>query len=171
MTVETISFAILAVLAIAGAFGLILSRNPVYALLYTLLTMFSLAAMFLNLHAEFIAVIQVIVYAGAIMVLFLFVINLLNLQTEDVEPVKYNLRTAGAFFIGLLLLVELLYSIGRGTAYLSPDRFSESFSYGKVEPIGQALMTAYVFPFEMISVILIVALIGAMIIAKKHAVR
>lgn len=168
MTLETITFALLAILAIAGGFGLILSRNPVYALLYTLLTMFSLAALFLNLHAEFIAVIQVIVYAGAIMVLFLFVINLLNLQTEDVEPVQYTPRTYLAFLIGFGFLAELLYAF-RGTERLIP-RVNPTFSYGKVESIGQALMTAYVFPFEMISVILLVALIGAMIIAKKHAV-
>lgn len=168
MNLETITFAILAVLAIAGGFGLILSRNPVYALLYTLLSMFSLAALYLNLHAEFIAAIQVIVYAGAIMVLFLFVINLLNLQVEDVEPVQYNFRTIGAFGLGAAFLMELLYAL-RGVGSLIP-RSTATFSYGKVEPVGQALLTGYVFPFEMISIILLVALMGALIIAKKHAV-
>lgn len=169
MSVETITFAILAVLALAGGFGLILSRNPVYALLYTLLSMFCVAGLFLTLHAEFLAAIQVIVYAGAIMVLFLFVINLLNLQVEDVEQVYYNWRTMGAMLLGLGFLVELLLAF-RGTGLLDKSRAGEVFSYGKVEPIGHVLMTGYVFPFEMISVILLVALMGALIIAKKHAV-
>jgi NADH-quinone oxidoreductase subunit J len=171
MELSTIAFAVLGTLALAGGFGLILSRNPIYALLYTLLSMFAIAGLFLTLQAEFLAVVQVIVYAGAIMVLFLFVINLLNLTTEDVDPIKYDFRTILSMVLGLGFLLELLVAF-RGTEKLKYDpSVVAGFSYGKVEPIGYALMTDYVFPFEMISVILLVALMGAVIIAKKYSAQ
>ncbi|MFN8921693.1 MAG: NADH-quinone oxidoreductase subunit J, partial [Sphingobacteriia bacterium] len=126
---------------------------------------FAIGGLFLSLGNEFLAVVQIIVYAGAIMVLFLFVIMLLNLSEEDMEPNDLTVNRAFSYMLGLAFLAELLYAFG-GLQAAMPE-YKGPF-VGKVEPIGRYLMTDYVFPFEMISVVLLVALLGAMAIAKKH---
>ena len=161
----TIAFLVLAVIAIAGAVGLVASRNPVYSILLLVLNMFAIGGLYLTLQAEFLAVIQIIVYAGAIMVLFLFVVMLLNLNESSAEEFKYDWRRGAAFVLGLAFLAELLYAFTDADKLLGP---SPAFSVGKVEPVGLQLMTTYLFPFEMISVILLAALLGAIVIAKKH---
>ena len=147
----------------AGALGLVVHRNPVYCALFLILALFCISGLFLLLQAEFIAVIQIIVYAGAIMVLFLFVIMLLNMGNEASFREKFSVAKGAALLLGVLLLVLLGKAIwpSAQTGVVSP------FSYGKVEMIGHLLFTEYVFPFEAISVILLAALIGAVIIARK----
>jgi NADH-quinone oxidoreductase subunit J len=99
------------------------------------------------------------------MVLFLFVIMLLNLDDEQGLE-HFDLRRGFAFILGLALIAELMYVFsGMGAQSVSADKV---FAYGKVEPIGQMLMTEFLFPFEMISVVLLVALVGAIVIARKH---
>lgn len=162
---QTILFWLFAVLGIAGGVGLIFNRNAVYAALSLIINFFSIAGLYLTLSAEFLAVIQILVYAGAIMVLFLFVIMLLNLDDEQGLE-HFDLRRGFAFILGLGLVAELMFVFRElGTQSVSAD---EVFTYGKVEPIGQMLMTEFLFPFEMISVVLLVALIGAIVIARKH---
>ena len=143
---------------------MILHRNPMYSVLYLILNFFCIGGLFLTLHAEFLAVIQIIVYAGAIMVLFLFVIMLMNMARESHAPEPYDWRRGLAWILGLAFLGEMLFAFG---ALKQNQPTLEPFKYGKVEPIGRALMTDYLFPFEMISVILLVALLGAIVIAKK----
>lgn len=162
---QTILFWLFATLGIAGGIGLIFNRNAVYAAISLIINFFSLAGLYLTLSAEFLAVIQILVYAGAIMVLFLFVIMLLNLEDEKGLE-QFTLRRSFAFVIGLVFIAELMYVFSDfGPASVSVD---QPFAFGEVEPVGRMLMTEFLFPFEMISVVLIVALIGAMVMARKH---
>ncbi len=158
-------FIISALLALLGALGMISHRNPVYSVLFLIVSFFGLAGLFLSLEAEFLSIIQIIVYAGAIMVLFLFVVMLLNLNKEHTFAIDLkNGRSLLAIGVGFLLVFQL------GTLFqiLATKKLpAESFSYGKTEPLGKALLTQYLFSFEMISAVLLVALIGAMVIAKK----
>lgn len=162
---QTGLFWLFAVLGIAGGIGLIFNRNTVYAALSLIINFFSIAGLYLTLSAEFLAVIQILVYAGAIMVLFLFVIMLLNLEDEKGLE-TFDFRRGAAFLLGIAFMAELMFVFREfGSESVST---AEAFTYGKVEPIGQMLMTEFLFPFEMISVVLIVALIGAIVIARKH---
>lgn len=162
-TLETVLFFVFAILGIAGGIGLILNRNPVYSALSLILNFFSIAGLYLSMQAEFLAVIQILVYAGAIMVLFLFVIMLLNLSDEP-KPEKFEFARGAAFILGIGFVVMMLLIFKQ----IPTEVPAETFSFGKVEDIGMALMTDYLFPFEMISIVLIAALIGAIVVAKKH---
>jgi NADH-quinone oxidoreductase subunit J len=168
--VKEILFWILSIGGLAGAIGLITARNPIYCVLYSVLNFFCIGGLFLTLQAEFLAVIQIIVYAGAIMVLFLFVIMLLNLGEEDMEEAKWDWRRGMIFLLGLGFLAEMLWVVRNGLELLNLPA-PEVYAFGKVEPIGFVLMTSYVFPFEMISVILLAALIGAMVIASRKVTK
>ena len=161
---ETALFWIFSILGIAGGFGLLFNRNPVYSALSLILNFFSIAGLYLSLQAEFLAVIQILVYAGAIMVLFLFVIMLLNLADEE-KPKGLDVARGLAFILGIAFVIEMLI-VFKG---IPTKEAPEAFTFGKVEEIGYALMTDYLFPFEMISIVLIAALVGAIVIAKKHS--
>ncbi len=163
-TLQTVLFWFFSIVGIGGAIGLLLNRNPVYAALCLILNFFSIAGLYLSLNAEFLAVIQILVYAGAIMVLFLFVIMLLNLSHEE-GPRKFDMTKGLAFIIGLAFLGEMFYVL---KGFASDERVEGAFAYGGVKEIGKELMTNYIFPFEMISVILIAALIGAIAVARKY---
>lgn len=162
---ETILFWTLAILAIASGLAVIINRNPMYSVLLLVINFFCIGGLYLTLNAEFIAVIQIIVYAGAIMVLFLFVVMLLNLGDEHSLEPTFDTKKGLAFLLGLAFLAEMLVAM-KDLVALGPAK--ENFDYGKVEKIGFQLMTQYVYPFEMISIILLAALIGALMIAKKH---
>lgn len=164
--ISTILFWLFSILAIAGAIGLVFNRNPVYAALSLIINFFSIAALYLSLQAEFLAVIQIMVYAGAIMVLFLFVIMLLNLKNEEME-LRFDARRGVALILGVAFIAEMAVVF---RTFANPEQYqlAPDFTYGKVEAIGRALMTEYLFPFEMISVVLIAALVGAIMVARKH---
>jgi len=167
---ETTLFVILAVFTVVTAILVIVQRNPVASAIFLILTLFALAGIYLLLHAEFIAAIQVLVYAGAIMVLFLFVIMLLNLEKEK-RIVTRNRLLKGA---GILLSLALLVQIGaifqkvllEGTkGSFSPEKVA---SLGNTQVIAQLLFTDFLLPFEITSVLLLVAIIGAIVLAKKE---
>lgn len=145
---------------------MIFSRNAIYSVLFLILNFFCIGGLFLTLHSEFLAVIQIIVYAGAIMVLFLFVIMLLNLSSEQKWDQQYDWKRILAIVLGLGFFAQMLYTFSVVKQF--DGRIAENFTYGKVETIGKDMMTTHLFPFEMISVILLAALMGAIIIAKKH---
>ena len=152
-------------MGIAGGIGLILNRNPVYSALSLIVNFFSIAGLYLTLEAEFLAVIQILVYAGAIMVLFLFVIMLLNLSKEPKQS-PFSPSVVVAAVMGIAFLVIMLITF---TEYTVPAGFGEgSYDFSTTETIGKFMMTKYLYPFEMISVILIAALIGAIVVAKKY---
>lgn len=167
---QTIFFWVFSILGITGGIGLITQRNPVMAALSLILNFFSIAGLYLSLQAEFLAVIQILVYAGAIMVLFLFVIMLLNLQEEAKQ--KWDATRGLAFILGLALMGELFYVLRSFSNRSVSGEFNIGDpQLGNTEQIGQAMMTHYLFPFEMISVILLAALIGAIVIAKRHSYK
>ena len=164
-TIQSILFWLFSALGIAGGLGLLFNRAPVYAALSLILNFFSIAGLYLSLNAYFIAAIQILVYAGAIMVLFLFVIMLLNLQKEEEKVLTFDAKRGIAFLLGLAFIGEMLYVFKS----FSETGLTKDFAFGNVEPIGEQLMTKFLFPFEMISVILIAALIGAIVVARKHS--
>ncbi|MGO9640540.1 MAG: NADH-quinone oxidoreductase subunit J [Candidatus Acidiferrales bacterium] len=163
MHVEMILFFVLAAMAIAGAVNLIVQRHPIHSALSLIVVMVALAGEYLLLGSEFIAAIQIIVYAGAIMVLFVFVIMLLN---AGVEERTHASRMAQ--YVGLpaaaLLLVELVWSIRRGSAAL-PVEVSGAVS---TRQLATLLFRDFVFPFELTSVLILVAIIGAVVLAKRE---
>ena len=162
-------FYIFAAVAVIMAVMLICSRNAVYSALYLIVTLFSLACIFLLLHAEFIAAIQILVYAGAIMVLFLFVIMLLNIGREKRTPIKLKGQKAVGLILSLGLLA-VLYVRTRGVSDpqpigpYSPEKLAE---IGNVKAIGRLLFTDYLFQFEVTSILLFVAIIGAVVLARR----
>ncbi len=166
---ETLFFYAFGIIAIASAIMMVLSRNPVHSALFLIVTFFSLAGLFILLDAHFLAAIQVLVYTGAIMVLFLFVIMLLNLKSVKGEFEKLlhlKIMGAGAAFF---LIFELLYLISKGTFLGTPGGVTGDVlaQEGNTRLIGKLLFTDYLLPFEITSILLIVAIIGAVVLAKK----
>jgi NADH-quinone oxidoreductase subunit J len=165
--IRQLVFWLLTILGLGGAVGMIMSRHPVYSVLSLILNFFAIGGFYLTLHAEFLAVIQIIVYAGAILVLFLFVIMLLNLDETTTVAGDVDLQKVIGFVLGFALMGELIVAM-TGLTKLPPPATPDFFAYGKAEPVGHQLMTDYVFPFEMISLILLAALMGALVIAKRR---
>lgn len=166
-TFENILTVIFALTAVFSAVMMITRRNPVYSALFLILNFFSVSVIYLMLRAQFIAIIQVFVYAGAIMVLFLFVIMLLNLQNESklTENVSYKKLTA------ILLSFLLFCVLGITTFFTFFGKFGTmspvAEKQGTVEAVGKELYTTFSFPFEVVSFILIAAIVGAIVLAKK----
>ncbi len=168
MTIVDILFLLAAIASVVGAVQVVSQRNPVYSALGLIASLVSMAIIFLLLHAPFLAVIQVAVYAGAIVVLFLFVIMLLNLKPEDLgkdpdPPVRRRVA------LGSLALFILL-GINLARAGLGAQPFAEEQvdpTYGSTAAVGEALMTGYVLPFEVTSILVIVAIVGAVVMAKR----
>ena len=167
---ETVLFVILAVFAVVTAILVIVQRNPVASAIFLILTFFALAGIYLLLHAEFIAAIQVLVYAGAIMVLFLFVIMLLNLEKEKRIVTRNRLLKGVGVLLGLALLVQIgtvfqkvLLEGTKGS--FPPEKVA---SLGNTQVVAQLLFTDFLLPFEITSVLLLVAIIGAIMLAKKE---
>lgn len=165
----TYFFVFLAVLAVASALAMVISKNTVNSALFLVLNMISLAGLFLLLKAQFLAIIQVLVYAGAIMVLFLFVIMLLNVDEEKSLFDKFRLKYFVAFLLGVGVFSQLLYSIGSWTETL-PTVSPEMAEVGTVEAVGEVLFTEYLLPFEMTAILLTAAVVGALVVAQ-HKVR
>lgn len=167
MTFETILFSILAVVFVGSALLTITRRNPVIAALYLILNFFCLGGLYLTLNAQFIAVIQILVYAGAIMVLFVFVIMLLNLGDEQRLAEKISLRKIFAAGLSAALLMEVIYIVGFVDLGMPPGDLHRGVEIGTVENIGKELFTTYLFPFEVTSILLLAAIVGAVVLAKK----
>ena len=160
-----ILFAAFGLVTVGCGLMVVLHRNPVTSALFLVLTFCSLAGLYLLLQAEFLAMVQVIVYAGAIMVLFLFVLMYLNLKRDAEDGVPFVLRRGIGWFIGLLLLGEAALFLGRRWAP-GPEGAGTPPALGNTAAIGQILYSRYLFPFEVTSILLIVAMVGAVIIGK-----
>ena len=167
MTLESILFYILSAVAIASALLVVTRHSPVISALYLILNFFCLAGLYLTLHAQFIAVIQIIVYAGAIMVLFVFVIMLLNLGDERKLSEGMSYKKVIAVGLAAALLTELIYIIETSWIVLPASTVSQGTDIGTVEYIGLQLFTGYLFPFEVTSILLLVAIVGAIVLAKR----
>ncbi|HIA28789.1 MAG TPA: NADH-quinone oxidoreductase subunit J [Candidatus Marinimicrobia bacterium] len=158
-------FYIAAVVMLASALAVVLSRNAVYSAILLVLTFFSLAVMYLLLEAYFLAVVEVLVYAGAIMVLFLFVIMLLNTTREEALPKLMQLQRAASLFLIVIFIFGILLLIMGGTTEL--HQADGIFTSGSARALGTALFTDYLLPFEVASLLLLVALIGTVYLAKR----
>ena len=162
---DTYVFVILAVLAIASALAMVLSKSTVNSALFLVLNLISVAGIYLLLQAQFLAIIQVLVYAGAIMVLFLFVIMLLNVEEEESLMDTFRLKYFLAFLLGVVVLGQVLYSLG-GITDMLPQISDEMIHIGTVEAVGDVLFTDYLFPFEMTAILLTAAVVGALVVAQ-----
>ncbi|MFN8231277.1 MAG: NADH-quinone oxidoreductase subunit J [Bacteroidia bacterium] len=158
-------FGILSFLAIMFALMVVFSRNPVNSVLYLVLTFFCVAGHYLLLNAQFLAVVHIVVYSGAIMVLFLFVIMLMDLNQEK-EPQKTWLNKLIAGVAGGLLLFVFVGSL-KGAEQLQLETYGAS-QIGLVKNLGKVLFSEFLFPFEIVSVLLLAALVGAIMIGKKE---
>ncbi len=157
-------FGILSFMAIMFALMVVFSRTPVNSVLYLVLTFFCIAGHYLIMNAQFLAVVHIAVYAGAIMVLFLFVIMLMNLN-QDTEPQKTMISKIIAGVIGGLLLLVLVGAL-KGTEQLTTIQSGAS-KIGLVGNLGKVLFREFLFPFEIVSILLLSALVGAILIGKK----
>ncbi len=167
MTFEHILFFVLAGLSIGSALMMVTRRSPVMSAIWLIVNFFALAGLYLTLQAQFIAVIQIIVYAGAIMVLFVFVIMLLNLGDEKKLTEKISSRKIVAAGLSAGVLLELLAILGFSNLIFPGQNAQRSLEIGTVESIGKELFTTFLFPFEITSVLLLVAIVGAVVLAKK----
>ena len=154
-----------AALLVACSLMVILHKSPVTSALFLVLAFCSLAGIYLLLHAEFVAMVQIIVYAGAIMVLFLFVIMYLNLKRDVEHGVHIALRRGVGWTLGIVLFVEGWVLLARRWAP-GPLASDPAAPIGNTQAIGQELYTRYLFPFEITSMLLLVAMVGAVVIAK-----
>lgn len=166
--VVDIAFLICSVLAVLLALLMVLQKNPIYSALFLVATFFPLALIFLLLWAPFVAVIQILVYAGAIMVLFVFVIMMINLEKHELEVEKDKLFKIVSAVLAVLFVSAGFYwitkSVDRGTVpgVAIPDEF------GSTHAIGRLIFDQYLIQFELVSVLILVALIGAVFLAKKN---
>jgi NADH-quinone oxidoreductase subunit J len=158
-------------LTVAGALGVVVLRNPVHAALSLLATFLAVAALFVLQHAEFLAAVQVLIYAGGVMVLFLFVIMLVNVKTLPAEP-QY-LRTLAPVAALVALVLAVLIGLGswtatRGASTAAPLTIVDGQTLGNTEAVGWSLYRAYLLPFEVVSLVLLVAMIGAIVLGRKE---
>lgn len=166
MNITQILFWFLSVVALFSALMVITSKNPVHSVLWLIATFFAISGHYILLNAQFLAIVNIIVYAGAIMVLFLFVIMLMNLNKET-EPQKNRwLRIAGAIAGGSLLLV--LVAALKDTDIKQQQALVNEGSIGLIKSLGKELFTTYVVPFEISSILFLSAMVGAVVIGKKE---
>jgi len=159
----------LSFLAIAGALAMIVYRDPMYSALGVLISMLSVAGIFALLNASFLFMVQIIVYAGAIMTLILFILMFLNIKEEDLpkEPNKFNLIALGA-----IIMIPLNVLVLKAVAKLpEKDLLLTNTDFGDIKPIGIVLFDNWLVAFELVSILLLVALIGSIVLAKKRTKR
>ena len=169
MASEVVAFYLLGAVAIAASLLVIAQRNPIYSVLLLIASFGALSGLYVLLDAPFVAAIQIIVYAGAIMVLFLFVVMLLNAPHEDTEYDErvHPLLRPGPMRVGALLALALAAELGW---VLSRSGDTGAFPGGAVTSvavIGRSLFTDYAFPFEVTSILILVAMVGAVILARR----
>jgi len=161
---EAILFYVLSAVAVGAGVQVIASRNPIHSAIGLVTSFLAIAGLYVLLHAEFVAAVQVLVYAGGIMVLFLFVIMLVNLR--DRPPLRPRLRGAFAAAAGLLAIGAMLVAAGRGRLLGTAAGGPGAAATGNLEAVGTALFTQALLPFEIASVLLLVAMVGAIVLAR-----
>jgi len=165
---ELIVFIVLAPLSVVAALGMVLSRNAVYSALLLVVNFFCLAGFYVLLEAQFVAAVQVIVYAGAIMVLFLFVLMLLGVGNEVVVKEQIRGQRPAAVLLTLGLLVAIVAGLGAGVFDAAPASLAAANEGGNVQAVGRLLFTRYTFAFETAGVLLVVAAVGALVLGKRQ---
>jgi NADH-quinone oxidoreductase subunit J len=166
---ELVVFIVTAVIAIVGAAAMLLSKNAVHSALFLLLNFSSIAVLYLLLNAPFLFAVQLIVYAGAIIVLFLFVVMLLGAERAEDEQDRIAWQRPLALLLGLLLIGEAAYVFlaRSATAVTTPTASAPDFA--TPTKIGEALFSTYLLPFEITSVILLAALVGVVVLHQQRA--
>ncbi len=175
-TATIVAFYVLAVATIASALGVIIFKNAVHSALSLILTLIFLALFYLQLGAMFIAIVQILIYAGAIMVLFLFVVTMLAPDSDDVEgirdPISWQRIVGG--ILGLSLVGALSYLLFTGAANETATKAPANEGlqamvnkYGNIQAFGLALFHGFAFPFEVTSLLIVVAILGAMVFGRR----
>jgi len=164
-TLEIIFYA-LSAFAIICAIMVLVSKNPIHSVLWLILVFFAISGHYILLNAQFLAIVNIIVYAGAIMVLFLFVIMLMNVK-KDKEPQKQLLVKLIGVIAGGSFLTLLIALVKQNTSFQGRNVLLKEGSIGLIHPLGKALFTDFVVPFEISSVLFLSAMVGAVIIGKK----
>jgi len=170
--VETFVFLVCAVIVLAGGLGVIVSRNPVHSALSLVATLFGIAVLFLNQDAQLLAAVQVLVYTGAIVVLILFVLMLLGVDSDDdltTEPLvgqRALAGLAGVVLVGAVLAVYVISGVDAVTGARSVTAPLEEGA-GNIAQLGRELFTTYVFPLEMTAALLTIAVVGAVVLSMR----
>lgn len=161
-------FYFVALIALISGFCVISCKNPINSAISLVMTFFCLAIFYVMLHAPFMAAVQVMVYAGAIMVLIIFVMMLLNQGSEVIS--RYRHAVVGAFIAGVLMLAQIVAIIKQGgvSSAVGPISPEVVESVGHTELIGMAMFTDFLLPFEIASILLLVAIVGAVVLAKRE---
>ena len=174
MILQPIFFYVFSVVTVAAAFMVIASRNPVHSVLFLILAFFNAAGLFILLGAEFLAMILVVVYVGAVAVLFLFVVMMLDVDFAELRQGFLQYLPIGAI-VGLILLVELILVLGG--ALVSPETAAATAAptpplsqASNIAAIGELLYTRYIFFFQLAGIVLLVAMIGAIVLTLRHKV-
>lgn len=166
MSIIQILFWFLSALALMGALMVVISKNPVHSVLWLIVVFFAISGHYVLLNAQFLAIVNLIVYAGAIMVLFLFVIMLMNLNSET-EPQKNTmLKIAGAISGGSLLLI-MIDVVSSASDIAGKSALVKEGNIGLIKYLGRALFNEYVIPFEISSVLFLSAMVGAVVLGRK----
>jgi NADH-quinone oxidoreductase subunit J len=170
--VEILLFVVLGGVAVAAAVGVVLSKSPVHSALFLLLNFATLAVFYVVLNAQFLAVAQVTVYAGAIVVLFLFVIMLIGGPVGHRMTPGRPIARVAAIALSLVFLVALAYGVASGTlgGGRGPATEDAIAQVGNVQALGQALYTDFLLPVELVSILLLVGMVGAVALARKPSV-
>lgn len=166
MSVLLIIFCVLAAITLATAFLTVFSRNPIHSAIYLVICFFSVAGHYLVLNAQFLAIVHIIVYSGAIMILFLFTIMLMNLNKEN-EVHKPRITRLGAI-ISFCLVCLILIAIFINSKPIAGDYIATGEDYQSINVLGKILLNEYMVPFEFASILLLVAMIGTVLLSKKE---
>jgi NADH-quinone oxidoreductase subunit J len=161
---EMVIFFVLAVVAVAAGVGVILQRNAVRSALFLLVNFCCLAGLYLLLNAQFVALVQIIIYAGAIVVLFLFVVMLLGMENAEEAPDPRPYQWVAGVMLGVLLMAGIAW----GIIVSVRDSVQPLTRTDNVREIGAAMLTDFAVPFELASIVLLVAIIGAVVLAKQR---
>jgi len=170
MVLDVVIFYAAAVIAVFGAVMMIMQRNPVASVMYMIVSLVAQAILYIQLNAMFVGALLIIVYAGAILVLFLFVIMLLNLRGERFEGERPKMSLAAKYFLVVIFFLEVAMIV-REMAFTGPISgimTAAPAGFGDVKPVAEILFTKYIYPFELTSVLLLVAIVGAVIMAKRE---
>jgi NADH-quinone oxidoreductase subunit J len=165
---EQILFFAAGIGAIGGALGVVLLRNPFYSVLALVAHLLALSVLFLLLRADFVAAAQVVVYAGAVMVLYVFVVAYVGGSDDPLRPETGAIGSFGPIFAGAIFIEITVAVVGSSLGALGTRGPDVSAGFGSPEEIGRLLLTKFLFPFEMASFLLLMAAVGAVVLARKR---
>jgi len=169
MTLSVLFFVLVGAVCLAAAVGVVISRQPVHSALFMLVNFASLAVLYITLDAQFLAAAQIIIYAGGIVILILFVIILIGHETDDFKAGHRLWSRYVGLGLGLIMLGSLVFNVVE--TFDGADPNAVAIQGGIPEVVGMALFTEYLLPFELVSILLLVALIGALVLARKPGMK